>query len=304
MAVLPAVIGAGASIIGGLISSRGQSKANDTNLRIARENNIANANNVQAINDVNMRMQSDVNLSNQQMQLAANNTNIQLAREAQAENRYQLDRQYAFQQYNSDTAVTRAMQDYRNAGLNPMLAGMNPASAPSGGTTAAPVARVEASRNEASRSEAYRRESPEVRNEYEGVGQGIAASFSSAAQASQLGMMQAQIQNVNQSTAKLAAETKMVEAEIPYSASNARLKSFTIESGLQKLKTDIESVTKDIAIKDIDINTLKPLVAEYQRLTNKATAASIPAKEAEAELFKAIPEAKWLEIVRRVILGR
>lgn len=203
---------------------------------------------------------------------SANATNLQIARE-----------QNQFTERLSNTAIQRGIADYRAAGLNPILAGMNPASTPQAAGT-------------------------RVENASEGLARGITAAptsaYAAAAAAKQLDMMDAQIAQVQSTTAAQNVQTQIASAQVPYSASNARLQSFKLENEVQQLAQSIQSTVKDVELKDIDINKMRPLVLEYQRLMNSSEAAGIPAKEAEAKLFEKIPEAKWLQIVRSVVLGR
>lgn len=208
-------------------------------------------------------------------QRAANRTNIQLQREEQV-----------FQERLSNTAVQRAMADYRAAGLNPMLAGMNPASTPG----VAP-ARVE--------------------NSLEGVGQGIAGATSGAANALQarsaaaaLETQKATTANIQAQTAKTVADTQIVQAQVPYSASMAAMNWSKLDAELGEVSQRTKNIIADTDIKQLDAEQrrkLQPLAVQAQELLNKARAAGIPAAQAEAKLFETVPEAKWLLLFKSLV---
>jgi len=195
-------------------------------------------------------------------QRSANRTNVMLSREERA-----------WEKMMSDTAAQRRVADLKAAGLNPMLAYNDVASTPS----------VPA---------------PQVANEQAAVGQGVSSAAQVVMAAKQ---MQAQTATLEASARKTDAEAASIEATLPYSAHNAKTNADMLDRQFVKLGHEVHQIMRDETLKDMDIDQLKPLVVEYQKLLNASERAGLSEKEATSEFFKSVPQAKWVEIVKRLL---
>jgi hypothetical protein len=171
------------------------------------------------------------------------------------------------------------MADYRAAGLNPMIAGMNPASTPS----IAP-ARVE--------------------NAKASLGQGVSNAASSAASAASALQTSATTENIQAQTAKTLAETRQIEAVAPYTGETAALGVDTLRRNFVKLGHEIHQIMREETLKDIEIDEIKPLLIQYQKLVNESTRLGQAGQRAEAQFYESIGSgAKWAELLRRFLPG-
>lgn len=218
-----AALSALGSVAGGMLGSRGQSEANATNLRIARE-----------YRDWSERM--------------------------------------------SNTEIQRRMEDMRQAGVNPMLSIMGMGSAGTPG--AAP---------------------PRVENERQQAGEGVSRAGHSAAQVAQLALVESQIEVQKAQARKTNAEATQVEADSQYSAQNAQSRSEKLFSEAKKLAYEVGTAEMEQALRTQDAKALMPLIIQYQQIKNEAARLKIPEAKALAKFFEEVPQAKWIEIVRRTL---
>lgn len=204
-----------------------------------------------------------------------NATNVMLARE----NRSWLESM-------SNSEVQRKMKDLESAGLNPLIA--------AGAGAGASTPNVSA---------------PQIENPGAGAEGAIGGAIANSVQSVLANQQLRAATEATEATArKTDAEAKLVEAQVPYSAANARTQSDILSRNFEKLGEEVGEVmmrTKKLQIEGTasarNLEDLRPLTVEYQKLLNAAEKAGIPEKEATAKFFENVPEAKWLAIIKALI---
>lgn len=203
----------------------------------------------------------------------ANDMNYRIAKE-------QMD----FQERMSNTSWQRSVADMRAAGINPLMAAFKGgASSPAGA-------------------------SAHMENEMSIPAHNVS---SMVGRVNQIMAQQAEVKRINADARLTNAEASLREARIPHSAATAQAETDKIQEEVVRLGQDIEKADLDIAIRKLDIKggelsnkqveALMPYLIRASELQNKMLELGLPAAEAEAAFWKALPEAAWVQKLREIL---
>lgn len=155
-----------------------------------------------------------------------------------------------FQRDMSDTAVQRRMEDLRNAGINPILAGKFDATSPPGSTLSGSVAAGSPSAAGAA---------------IPAVDEG-ASAFSNAIRTLELGRIEAGIKNLEAQTKKTKAEAEVTEKEVPTAQALEKVKQGVIDEVTEFIEKHSKHIPNFIEDK---VENLRKDVGDYVDQVNE-----------------------------------
>lgn len=178
----------------------------------------------------------------------------------------------------ANSEVYRRKLDLERSGFNPMLSFMQGAGASTPST-----------------------QMPVMQNENASLAEGVANASVRAASAAQVKLIAAQTAAAAQQARKTGAEAAAIEAELPYSAQNAQMRSEQLKTSVSKTLADLEGQRLANLSADVALRELQPLAIQLQQLMVLGEKLGIAEKKALNDLYESVKGMKGLERIIPII---